>query len=149
MKITEDYLIASGFHRFCGGFSKSHKNPTWNVSIRPTVGDASWQLSCFVCSTKEFGIYEDNPAPDTNCQSVLGCVTDIEQIEQAMKFCGIHTAWREKIPFSIVRSGGKFKLHQYEDGKNLFTGFETTDYNTAMAEMKRRNIEFTTKNEEQ
>ena len=148
MKITEDYLKASGFILVCGGFSKSHTNPTWNVSIRPTVDDASWQISVFKAATQTFGTHDDNPTPDSDNRWFMGCVTETEQIESAIKLCGIHTDWREKIPFSVKRSGGKFKLYQYEEGKNLFTGFETTDYNTAMAEMRRRNNEFTTKIDE-
>ena len=148
MKITEDYLMASGYLTVSGTFSKSSANPKWNVSIRRTEGDDSWQLSVFKAATQTFGTHDDNPTPDTDNRWFMGCVTETEQIESAVKLCGIHTAWREKIPFSIVRSGGKFKLYQYEEGKNLSTEFETTDYNTAMAEMKRRNNEFTTKIDE-
>lgn len=89
MKITEDYLKASGFLYVCGGFSKAHTNPTWNVSIRPTEGDASWQLSVFKAATKTFGTHEDNPTPDTDNRWFMGCVTETEQIESAIILCGI------------------------------------------------------------
>lgn len=148
MKITEDYLKAQGFGVAIGMFIRSFTNPNMMIHIRKTQDDESWQLSVFKEATQTYGTYEGNQQPDNNHQSFEGCVTDIEQIETAMKLCGIRIDWRERIPYFISRTKSTFKLYQNYEGKDIFTGFETVDYNTAMAEMKRRNKEFTIKIEE-
>lgn len=150
MEITEEYLRLNGYRWALNMFIKSNAKPNWTITIRRTENDNSWQLDVFNCPTKNFGVYEGNKAPDSNYQSFRGCVTDIEQIEVAKKLCGITDKinWRERMPFLVKRTKKTFRLFQYFDGKDVFTGYETPDYNTAMAEMRKRNVEFTTKIEE-
>ena len=142
MEISEDYLQANDFRMVCGHYTKNGAAKC-NVQVRRTVGDNSWQVSVFKPSTKEFGKYEDLPSADSDSLWVMGCITTVEELEAAMKLIGFKdkTNWREKMPFSVKRTKRTFKVMQHINGKDTFTGYETNDYNAAMAEMKRLNIE--------
>ena len=140
MKITVDYLTEHGF-KDCGGFfMKTEK--TSHISIRPTKGNDSWQISVFRQSTETYEKFDESMPQDNNSMSFIGCVTEVEQIKDAMVACGVakKTDWRKRFPFFLVR-GNKFQVHQWLGDETIWTGYETTDYNQAMAEIKRRNIE--------
>lgn len=141
MKITEDYLIQHGFKKLDNFFLKVQEN-VWNISIRPTVGNESWQLSVFKCSTEQYGKLEGNLCADNNSMSFLGTVTTAEQIQNAIIACGIEKKpnWRKRFPFFLVR-GKKMQVYQWIGEEAIFTGFETDDYNAAMAEVNRKNKE--------
>ena len=141
MKITEDYLTDHGFKKLDGYFLKAQGNE-WHASIRPTVSHESWQLSVFRRATEEYGKIEGNLCADNNSMSFLGTVTTIEQIKNAMIACDIEKKpnWRKRLPFFLVR-GNKMKVYQWIGEEAIFTGFETEDYNAAMAEVNRKNKE--------
>lgn len=140
MKITVDYLTEHGFKDCAGFFMKTEK--TSHISIRPTKGNDSWQISVFRQSTETYERFDERMAEDNNSMSFIGCVTEVEQIKDAMVACGVakKTDWRKRFPFLLVR-GNKFQVHQWLGDELIWTGYETKDYNQAMDEIKRRNIE--------
>ena len=144
MEITEDYLKVQGFKNWNKDEWFKPFKEDWHISIRPTPGNDSWQVSVFKRPTEAYGKRSEDLANDNNAMSFTGCITTIEQLDLAKRACGIKDKinWRAQIPFSIKRTKRTFKLYQYFDGKDIFTGYETPDYNTAMAEMRRRNVEF-------
>lgn len=148
MKITSDYLIAQGFKKQDDLWLNFDEPSTFYIQIREAPGSDGFRLEIQRFKTKEFDVYGVNITPDNDGCLFMGYVTTIEEMETIIKACGIRTDWRTKIPFSVKRSGGKFKLYQYFEGKNVYAGYETNVYDEAMAEMKRRNKEFATKIEE-
>lgn len=145
MKITEEYLRVQGFSQRADIWLKYDDEPSYYIQIREIPESDGFRLEVHRYKTKEFGTYGDNATPDNDGCLFLGYVTTTEEMETIIKACGIRTDWRKKMPFSVKRTDGKFKLYQYFEGKNVYAGFETNVYDEAMAEMKRRNKEFTTK----
>lgn len=142
MEITIDYLKAQGFKNWNKDEWFKPFKEDWHISIRPTPGNDSWQVSVFKRPTETYGKRSEDLANDNNAMSFTGCVTKVEQIEDAMVACGLKERpnWRERFPFFLVR-GKKFQVYQWQGDEAIWTGYETTDYNQAMAEIKRRNIE--------
>lgn len=140
MKITENYLNQHGFKLFEGIYSKA-ESEKYTISIRRTVGDDSWQLSVFKQWTETYGRYKD-VADDNDAMWFVGKVTEVEQIQDALIACGMikKNIWRKRFPFFLVR-GNKFQVHEWFGEEAIWTGFETDDYNAAMAEVNKRNKE--------
>lgn len=148
MKITEDYLRSQGFSQKADIWMKYDEKPSYYIQIREIPESDGYRLEVQRFKTKDFGTYGVNVTPDNDGCVFLGYITTTEEMETIIKVCGIRTDWRKKMPFSVKRMKTTFRLYQHYEGKNVFTGFETTDYNTAMAEMRKRNKEFTTKIDE-
>lgn len=152
MKITNDYLIGKGFSEKNAGnqFWKMDDQPsTYTVTIRETVDGEGYQLSVLKRKTKEYGQLPGFPTNDDNSRHFFGNVTETEEFESIIKACGIElkpqkpmkiSKWRKRFPYFLVRSK-QFQVYVMYENEALFTGFETDDYNAAMAEINRRNKE--------
>ena len=152
MKITNDYLIAQGFteHNMSGKFWMKYDQPmTYNIRIRETVEGEGHQVSILKIKTKVYGKLDINVTNDDNTRYFVGHVVDVEELEAIIKACGIEmkeqkpakvSKWRKKYPYFLVRSK-QFKVFVMYENEALFTGFETDDYNEAMAEINCRNKE--------
>lgn len=94
MKITVDILSEHGF-RNAGGFFIKNEN-MGHVSIRQTKGNDSWQLAVFRKPSETYERFYENIGHDDNSMSFLGCVTDYEQIKDAMIVCGLAAKTKRK-----------------------------------------------------
>lgn len=142
MKITEEFLERQGFKNLNENEWFLQIGGASHVRLRPTVGNDSWQINAFKDSTEKYGRNKDELPRDDNTKMFVGDITDTEQLKDVMIACGLteRPNWRERFPFFLVR-GKKLQVYQWQGDEAIWTGYETTDYNQAMAEIKRRNIE--------
>lgn len=148
MKITSDYLIAQGFKKQDDLWLNFDEPSTFYMQIREAPGSDGFRLEIQRFKTKEFGVYGVNITPDNNGCLFMGYVTTIEEMETIIKACGItikpvkvqQSKWRKRYPHYLVTCK-RFKVYVMYENENLYTGFETDDYNEAMEEINRRNKE--------